>query len=60
MECELEGEWELPPALENEALRERAEESSCESDCDCESDLAWSDSDEAAWRKKSLRPAELD
>ena len=33
-ECEL-----LVPWLEDDVLRERAEESSCESDCDCESDL---------------------
>lgn len=35
--CEMEP---LPvPWLEIEGLRERADESSCESDCDCESDL---------------------
>lgn len=37
---ELDLEWELlVPWLEKEALRVCTEESSCESDCDCDSDL---------------------
>ena len=42
-EKELEGECEmgllLPWLLEKEGLRDLAKDSSCESDCDCESDL---------------------
>lgn len=39
-EWELEGEWELPVSwLEKEALRKCAEESSCDSDCETDSDL---------------------
>ena len=52
---ELAREWELlVPWLEKEVLRVCTEESSCDSDKDCESDLelAWSDSAEAACRKK--------
>lgn len=58
-ECALRGECEmelLAPWLEKEVLRERAEESSCDSERDCDSDLEWSDSVEAACRKKRRRP----
>jgi hypothetical protein len=39
-ECELDGECELlVPWLEKDVLRECTDDSSCDSDCDCESDL---------------------
>ena len=47
----LPGEWLIPfiPLLAvKECFGVRAKESSCESDGDCDCDLAWSDSAEAA------------
>ncbi len=54
LECEFDGECEL--LVEKEALRERADDNSCESESDCESDLEWSDSAEAACLKKGRLP----